>query len=99
MAKTQKPPAGRAAPKTHRGAATGRYMSAEQTGRYTRPVPKDTRRSPRWWGPAVISLFLLGTFLLVGNYLTFLPGAVNNWYLGAGFASIVLGFALATKLR
>jgi hypothetical protein len=98
MARTQKP-TGRAAPKTHRGTATGRYLSSEQTGRYTRPIPKDTRRSPRWFGPLVIGLLLLGAFLLVGNYLTFLPGAVSPWYLVAGFVSIVAGFIAATKLR
>jgi phosphoglycerol transferase MdoB-like AlkP superfamily enzyme len=98
MARTQKP-SGRAAPSKHRGAATGRYMSAEQTGRYTRPIPKDTRKSPRWFGPLVIGLLLFGAFLLVGNYLSFLPGAVSTWYLVAGFISIVAGFALSTKLR
>ena len=85
--------------RAHRGTTTGKYMSAEQTGRYTRPIPKDTRRSPRWFGPLVIGLLLLGAFLLVGNYLTFLPGAVSPWYLVAGFVSIVAGFIAATKLR
>jgi hypothetical protein len=98
MARAQKP-SGRATPRTHRGSATGRHLSAEQTGRYTKPIPKDVRRSPRWFGPLVIGLLLLGAFLLVGNYLSFLPGAVSPWYLVAGFISIVAGFGLSTKLR
>ena len=93
MAKAQK------APRSHRGTTTGRYMSAEQTGRYTRPIPKDTRRSPRWFGPVCIGLLGLGTLLLVGNYLNFLPGAVSAWYLAGGLVAIVLGFVLLTRLR
>jgi hypothetical protein len=85
---------------THRaGSTTGRYTSAEQTGRYTKPVPKDTRRSPRWFGPLVVGLLCVGAFLLVGNYLNFLPGAVSTWYLAAGLGAIVAGFVLATRLR
>jgi Cell division protein CrgA len=93
MAKAQK------ASRSHRGSTTGRYMSAEQTGRYTKPIPKDTRRSPRWFGPMCVGLLLLGTLLLVGNYLSFLPGAVSPWYLAGGLVAIVAGFALLTKLR
>jgi FtsH-binding integral membrane protein len=74
-------------------------MSAEQTGRYTRPIPKDTRRSPRWYGALVLGLLLLGVVLLVGDYLSFLPGAVSPWYLVSGLATIVAGFLLATRLR
>jgi hypothetical protein len=87
------------AQKAHKGTHVGRYLSAEHTGRYTRPVPRDIRRSPRWFGPIVIGLMLLGAFLLVGNYLSFLPGAVSAWYLAGGFVAIILGFALATRLR
>ena len=98
MARDPKP-SGRATPRTHKGAATGRHLTAEQTGRYTKPIPKDTRKSPPWFGPFVIGLLLLGAFILVGNYLTFLPGAVSPWYLVAGFAAIVAGFGLSTRLR
>jgi len=82
-----------------RGAMTGKYMSAEQTGRYTRPVPKDRKRSPGWFGPLVVALLVLGALLLVGNYLNFLPGAVSPWYLASGLILILVGFLLATKLR
>jgi Cell division protein CrgA len=94
MAKTKK-----GADRSHRAGTTGRYMSAEQTGRYTRPIPKDVRRSPRWYGPLCVGTLLLGTLLLVGNYLSFLPGATNSGYLVAGLVGIVVGFALLTRLR
>jgi hypothetical protein len=74
-------------------------MPPEQTGRYTKPIPKDTRTSPRWFGPLVVGLMLFGALLLVGNYLRFLPGAVSAWYLVAGLVAIIAGFMLATKLR
>jgi hypothetical protein len=74
-------------------------MPAEQTGRYTRPIPKDTRTSPRWYGYVVVGLMLLGAFLLVGNYLRFLPGAVSSWYLLGGLIAIISGFLGSTKLR
>jgi len=93
MAKTQK--AGR----THRGSTTGRYMPAEATGRYTRPIPKDTRTSAAWYGPLCIGLLCLGVLLLVGNYPSFLPGAVSPWYLASGLVAIIAGFAMLTRLR
>jgi hypothetical protein len=74
-------------------------MPAHETGRYTAPIPKDTRTSPKWFGVLVIGLMLLGALLLVGNYLRFLPGAVSPWYLVVGLVGIVAGFLLATRLR
>jgi hypothetical protein len=85
--------------RAHRGTTTGKYMSAEQTGRYTRPIPKDTRRSPKWFGYLVVGLLIFGALLLVGNYLSFLPGAVSSWYLAGGLAAIFGGFALSTRLK
>jgi hypothetical protein len=83
----------------HRGKTTGKYMSAEQTGRYTKPIPKDQRHSPAWFAVLVVGLLLLGALMLVGNYLSFLPGAVSPWYLGLGLLFILGGFLLATKLK
>jgi len=85
--------------RAHRGATTGRYMTAEQRGRYTRPVPKETRRSPRWFGVTVLLLLLAGVLLLVGDYLQFLPGATNSGYLIAGVLCMLAGFLMATRLH
>jgi hypothetical protein len=74
-------------------------MPAHETGRYTAPIPKDTRSSPKWFGFLVIGLMLAGALLLVGNYLQFLPGAVSAWYLVTGLIAIIAGFLLATRLR
>jgi len=94
MAKAQK--AAKSTPR-HRGKTTGRYMPAEQTGRYTKPIPKDVRTSPRWFGTVGVLGLVLGGVLLMGNYLQFLPGSVSPWYLVAGLGAVLAGFILLTK--
>ena len=75
----------------------GRYTSPEQSGKYTPPLPRAVRRSPRWFGPAVLLLLVLGVLCILLNYLTVLPGGVSTWYLVAGLALIFLGFVMATR--
>jgi hypothetical protein len=77
----------------------GRYTSPEESGRYTPPIPKDARRSPRWYGAMVLILLILGVLLILLNYLTVLPGAVSVWYLIAGLVVIFAGFLMATRYR
>jgi VIT1/CCC1 family predicted Fe2+/Mn2+ transporter len=75
----------------------GRYHSPEESGRYTPPVPKSVRRSPRWFGALVLVLLLLGVLVILLNYMSVLPGAVSVWYLVAGLALIFAGFVMATR--
>ncbi len=77
----------------------GRYTAPEHSGKYTPPVPKTVRRSPRWFGPAVLFALVAGVLLILLNYLTVLPGAVSAWYLVAGLVVIFLGFVMATRYR
>jgi hypothetical protein len=77
----------------------GRYTPAEQSGRYTRPVPTKVRRSAPWFGPAILGLLVLGVLLILLNYLTVLPGAVSVWYLVAGLVIIFVAFIMATSYR
>ncbi|HEX3947172.1 MAG TPA: cell division protein CrgA [Acidimicrobiales bacterium] len=77
----------------------GRYTTAEESGRYTPPIPKDVRRSPRWYGPMVLILLVLGVLMILLNYLTVLPGAVSVWYLIGGLVVIFAGFLMATRYR
>jgi hypothetical protein len=88
---------GRATAKGSPGAKIGRYTPAEESGRYTPPVPKGVRRSPRWYGPAILILLVLGLLLILLNYLTVLPGGVSVWYLVAGLVVIFAGFLMATR--
>ncbi|MGH8989580.1 MAG: cell division protein CrgA [Acidimicrobiales bacterium] len=78
-------------------ARVGRYTAPESSGKYTPPIPKAVRRSPRWFGVAVLALLILGVLLILLNYLTALPGAVSAWYLVAGLVVIFVGFVMATR--
>jgi Cell division protein CrgA len=93
---------GRSEARTAKGPATGgvgRYTPPEQSGRYTRPVPKSIRRSARWYGPLILFLMIFGILMILLNYLTVLPGSVSIWYLVAGLVTIFVAFMMATHYR
>ncbi len=75
----------------------GRYTTPEQSGKYTRPVPRTVRKSPPWFGVVVLVLMVAGVLAILLNYLTVLPGAVSAWYLVAGLVLIFSGFVMATR--
>ena len=75
----------------------GRYTTAEESGRYTPPVPRTVRKSPRWYGPLVLFLLVAGVLCIILNYITVLPGSVSAWYLVAGLVVIFGGFVMATR--
>jgi len=77
----------------------GRYVSAEERGRYTAPVPKDTKKSPRWFGPLILVLMIGGLAVVALNYLNELPGAVSPWYLVGGLVAIFASFYMATQYK
>jgi len=81
-----------------RGASRiGRYTPPEESGRYTPPIPKGARRSPPWYGVAVLGMLVLGVLMILLNYLTVLPGSVTIWYLVGGLVLIFAGFIMATR--
>ena len=80
-----KPKGGRATPK--------------QVGRYTPPVPKDTRVSPPWVPALMFTFLLLGMAIIITNYLDILPGGTKNAYLFVGLGLITAGFITATQYR
>ncbi len=65
--------------------------------RYTPPIAKNVRTSPRWMGPAIVGFFLLGVVVVILNYVGLLPGGVNNLWLLAAIGSIFVGLLLATR--
>jgi hypothetical protein len=77
----------------------GRYTAPERSGKYTPPVPRTVRKSPRWFGALVLFLLIAGVLLILLNYLTVLPGSVSAWYLVAGLVVIFFGFVFATRYR
>jgi hypothetical protein len=82
-------------------AKVGRPSTAEESGRYTRPIPKNVRRSPPWYGPLVLLLLIVGVALIVVNYLAHIPGVAHGsaWGLVAGLVIIFVAFLMATRYR
>jgi hypothetical protein len=79
----------------------GRPSTAEESGRYTRPIPKSVRRSPPWYGTLVLLLLIIGVAVIVVNYLAHLPGVGHGsaWGLVVGLVMIFAGFLMATRYR
>ena len=77
----------------------GRYTPPEQSGRYTRPIPKNVRKSPRWYGPLILFLFVFAILMIILNYITVLPGSASTWYLVVGIVLIAAAFGMATRYR
>ena len=77
--------------------AKGGRTTPRGTGRYTPPIPRTQRVSPRWVPVLILTLLILGVLVIVINYLGILPGGASNWYLLLGLALIVGGFVTATN--
>jgi hypothetical protein len=79
----------------------GRPSTAEESGRYTAPIPKSVRRSPPWYGGVVLALLIVGVVIIVVNYLAHLPGLAHGspWGLVIGLLLIFVGFLMATRYR
>jgi hypothetical protein len=77
----------------------GRATAKQAPGRYTPPVPKEYKESPRWVAVLMFTLLIVGMVLIVVNYLGVLPGGASNWYLLVGLGFITTGFITATRVR
>jgi Cell division protein CrgA len=88
-------PGGRVTPKGGNSTATRPAAST----RYTPPVPREVKVSPRWVPVLMFTLLALGLAVIFLNYLEVLPGSMSNAYLGAGLASICAGIITATQYR
>jgi len=79
------------------GGRTTEAGGSVKSSRYTPPVPKNVRTSPRWMGIAIIVLFLLGVLIVIFNYAGLLPGGVDNLWLIAAIGAIFAGLIVATR--
>jgi hypothetical protein len=94
-------PGGRVTPKgtkpsDKRAASSTRPASST---RYTPPVPRELKVSPKWVPILMFSLLGLGLVVIFLNYLEVLPGGMSNAYLGLGLAAICGGIITATQYR
>ena len=79
------------------GGRTTAAASSVRSDRYTPPVPKNAKTSPRWMGIAIVVLFLVGVAVVILNYAAALPGGVNNLWLIAAVGAIFVGLIMATR--
>ena len=73
-------------------------VTPKATGRYTPPVPKSEKVSPKWVPIAMFGSLGLGMLVILANYVSLLPGdEPSNMYLLLGLVLITLGFVSATR--
>ena len=68
-----------------------------QSSRYTPPIDRSQKVSPRWFGILIIAMFALGVLIVILNYAGLLPGGVHNAWLIAAIGAIFAGLLLATR--
>jgi Cell division protein CrgA len=78
---------------------SGGSARSSTSGRYTPPVPRSVKVSPKWMGVLILALLLLGALVIVLNYFNVLPASPTDWYLLAGILMIAAGFIVATRYR
>jgi hypothetical protein len=81
------------------GGGITRAGEVQASSRYTPPVPREYKESPRWVPILMFALFIIGAVIILMFYLGAVPGGRSNWYLVAGLAFILSGLFTATKYR
>jgi hypothetical protein len=69
------------------------------SGRYTPPIPKEYKESPKWVLVLLLAFLIGGMLVILCNYLGLLPGGAKNVYLLVGLGLITCGFVTATRYR
>ena len=96
MAKPVKPPHAKKSGKP--GSTSSGRVTPKQTARYTPPIPKSEKVSPRWVPIVMFASLGLGMLVILANYVSLLPGdEPSNMYLLLGLFFITVGFITATK--
>lgn len=68
------------------------------SARYTPPIPKSQKVSPKWVPILMFTCLGLGMAMIILNYVNVLPGKdPSNVYLMIGLGLITIGFVTATK--
>jgi Cell division protein CrgA len=80
---------------------TGRVTEKSRTasGRYTPPIPRQVRRSPRWYPWMLLTLLAVGVLFIVLNYIDALPDSPTNWYTLGGLICILAAALMSTRYR
>jgi hypothetical protein len=99
MALSRLPGRRKASAKANVKAKPGRTTPRKSSGRYTPPIPRRKKVSPRWVPVLLLACLILGVVVVIINYLGVLPGGASNWYLLLGLGLIAAGFVTATQYR
>ena len=83
---------------TPKGGGATRY-TPPPSARYTPPIPREYKVSPKWVPVLMFTLLGLGIITILTNYLGLLPGGAKNAYLLIGLGLITGGFITATRYR
>ena len=80
----------------------GRKGQVDAVADADRAVKRKNQLTPRWWIWTMVGLMVLGLAWIVVFYLSSsmlpVPGW-DNWNLVAGFALVLVGFAMTTRWR
>jgi hypothetical protein len=88
---------GRVTPKGGGKPAPAKVDAGVASGRYTPPIPREQKVSPRWVPVLMFALLGVGVLVIVLNYVGLLPGDTKNSYLLLGLLLITAGFVTATN--
>jgi hypothetical protein len=110
VAKPVKPPQSKKAPSKKApskpgksgkpGSASSGRVTPKATNRYTPPIPKTEKVSPKWVPVVMFASLGLGMLVILANYVSLLPGdGPSNMYLLLGLVLITIGFVTATKFH
>jgi len=69
----------------------------EANTRYTPPIPRGKKTSPKWMGAAILGMWILGALVIILSYMDVLPDHGSGWYLVAGIVLLVGGLGTATQ--
>jgi hypothetical protein len=94
---SQKAGRGRASGK--RAEKSGRTTPRKESGRYTPPIPRTERHSPRWYPFLILGLLGIGVLVIILNYVDTLPSSPSDWYTLGGIVAILAGVFSATFYR
>jgi len=99
VAKPVKPPHAKK-PSSPKPDGTSGRVTPKQTARYTPPVPRSEKVSPKWVPIVMFTSLGLGMLVILANYVSLLPGdGPSNMYLLLGLVLITTGFITATKFH
>ncbi|HTX01699.1 MAG TPA: cell division protein CrgA [Acidimicrobiales bacterium] len=66
-------------------------------GRYTPPVPRVVKRSPRWYPWMLLAMLVIGVVAIILNYTEVAPWSPNSGYLVGGILCILVAALLSTR--